>query len=136
MTWRLIRTLESSDQFRRDGPIGSIFHPGTISFRELTPRDSLHIIIKGNHVSAHVDEFCPLRCKPGESAVYSWALVVAHNLVGLAADIGRRLRGMHGHQRCNLGCEMVWVEDEIDGLEADLRLGGPSVVHRCSEEKA
>lgn len=112
VTLSLIRALEANDRFRRDSRIGSIFHPGRISFRELSPTDSVHIIIDGNQVSAHVDEVCPLRCRPGGVPGYSLVLVLAHNLSGLIADLGRRLHGLHGQQRCNLGCEVVWVDDD------------------------
>ena len=118
MTEGLIRTLDASSRFRRDGRISGIFHPGSISYRELSPRESLHIIIDGGRVSAHVDDVCPLRCRPDGSVRFSWGLVIAHNLSGLVSDLGRRVRGKHGQQRCNLGCEMVWVDD--DSSIADL----------------
>lgn len=97
--------------------MGSIFHPGKASFREVSPIDSVHIVIDGNRVSAHVDQICPLDCDSGassqySSSQYSWLRVVAHNVSGLAADIGRRIRGRHGQQRCTLECEIVWVDDE------------------------
>jgi hypothetical protein len=136
MTWSLIRTLETSARFRRDGPIGGIFHPGRISFRELSPRDSLHIIIDGNRVSAHVDDVCPVRCRTEDASGYTAALVIAHNLSGMLADLGRRIRGLHGTQRCNLGCEMVWVEDdEIAELAAGVEAGGSSDHHACCEDQ-
>lgn len=122
----LIRALEANDRFRRDGRLGGLFHPGRISFRELTPRDSLHIVIDGDKVSAHVDDICPVRCAQGGVPAYSWALIAAHNLSGFAADLGRRLRRRHGEQRCNLGCEIVWVDDQIAGLAAEVEAGAPS----------
>lgn len=128
MTWSLIRSLERNDRFRRDGRLGGIFHPGRISFRELSPRDSLHIIIDGNRVSAHVDEVCPVRCRTEQASGYSAPLVLAHNLAGMLADVGRRLRGLHGSQRCNLGCEMVWVDDD----DAIAEIAGS--VHRGSSD--
>lgn len=109
---RLIEALDCSDRFRRDGRISGMFHPGRTSFRELSPRDSLHIVIKRDRVSAHLDEVCPLRCRADGTVSFSWGLVVAHNVAGLAADVGRRIRRLHGSQRCNLGCEMVWVDDD------------------------
>lgn len=126
VTQGLIRALEANDRFRRDGRLGGIFHPGRISFRELTPRDSLHIIIDGESVSAHVDDVCPVRCGTGGVPGYSWVLVLAHNLSGFAADLGRRLRGRHGEQRCNLGCEMVWVDEQIAGLATEVKAGTSS----------
>ena len=131
---RLIRSLDASEQYRRDGPLGGIFHPGRISYRELAPRNSLHIIIDGNRVSAHVDEVCPLRCRPGAPATYSWPRVVAHNVSGAVADLGRRLRGLHGAQRCNFGCEAVWVDDDIAGFTDGLDTGTSSATDGGSEE--
>lgn len=129
MTMSLIRALEASGRFRRDGRISGIFHPGRISFREASARNSLHIVIDGAQVSAHVDEVCPMKCGPDGSWSYSWPRVIAHNLSGVKADVGRRLRGLHGQQRCNLGCEMVWVEDdeiaEIAAQVVDNASSGP-----------
>jgi len=122
----LIRALEASDRFRRDGRLGSIFHPGRVSFRELSPQDSLHIIVKGDSVSAHVDEVSPLRCTAEGDIRYSPVLVVAHNVSGFLGSLGRRLRGVHGSQRCSLGCEMVWVDDEIADLAHGVKEGVPS----------
>lgn len=135
--WGLIRTLEQSERFHRDGRLGGIFHPGRLSYRERCPRDSLHIIIDGEKVSVHVDEVCPLRCGPDAPAGYSWARVLTHNLAGLRGDVSRRLRGMHGLQRCNLGCEMVWVDDDdaIADLAATVEHDPSSAHHDCSEEE-
>ncbi len=135
MTGGLIRTLEASDRFRRDGRLGGIFHPGRISYRELTPRDSLHIIIDGQRVSVHVDDICPLRCDPGAASGYSWIRVFTHNLSGFGGDISRRVRGLHGTQRCNLGCEIVWVDDDaIADFTDSLGEARSSAAHRCSED--
>lgn len=114
----LIRTLEASPRFRRDSPLGGLFHRGKISFREVCEKESLHVLIVGNKVSAHVDTISPLRCAPDGSARYSWARVLVHNACVLADDLGRRVRGHHGRQRCNLDCEVVWVDDDevdVDG---------------------
>lgn len=108
----LIEALEASDRFRRDGPIGRIFHPSKTSYREIVPTNSLHVLVGGGRVSAHVDDVCPLRCDPDGSASYSWLPVIRHNVAGMVADLGRRLRGVHGQERCNLECEAVWVDDE------------------------
>lgn len=108
----LIDALEASDRFHRDTGLGNLFHRGKISFRELSVPDSLHIIIDGNRVSAHVDEISPLQRKPDGSVGYSMFRVLAHNLSGAGADLVRRLRGTHGQQRCNLECEAVWIDDD------------------------
>lgn len=121
----LVRALEANEGFRRDGRVSGIFHPGRISFREISPEDSLHIVIQGDRVSAHVDEVSPLKAEPDGEVGYSWTRVIAHNLSGCAADVGRRLRGRHGEQRCSLGCEIVWVDDQIADLATDLQQGNP-----------
>jgi hypothetical protein len=107
----LLASLESSDRFRRDRGIGNIFHAGKISYREATIVDSLHIVIDGNRVSAHVDEISPLRRKRDGTFGYSPVRILAHNLSGIVADVSRRVRGRHGQQRCNLECAAVWMPD-------------------------
>jgi len=126
----LVKALEASERFRRDTSLGGMFHRGKISFREVARNDSLHVVIDGNRVSAHVDEISPLRCKPGGGG-YSFQAVLAHNISGILADIGRRLRGRHGHQRCSLECEVVWVDDEPTTGTDD---PGPAVVDRGCEQ--
>ena len=111
-TSALVRALESDPRFRRDTVLGGIFHLGKISFREVSACDSLHIVIDGNRVSAHVDRISPLNCKPRGARQYSWLGVLAHNLADMTADLARRIGGRHGQQRCTLDCDVVWVEDE------------------------
>jgi len=108
----LFRALEASDRFRRDTRLGGIFHTGKISFRELTPTDSLHIVIDGNRVSAHVDDISPLDFCDDGSVRYSLGRVLAHNLSVARGDLMRRLQGTAGRQRCNMACEVVWVDDD------------------------
>lgn len=108
----LIESLEASDRFRRDTGFGRIFHWGKISYREMSDVDSLHILIDGDRVSAHLDEVSPLRRKPDGTIGYSLRRIMAHNRSGFVADVSRRLRGQHGQQRCNLSCEVVWVDEE------------------------
>ncbi len=130
----LIRSLDASKDFRRDGRLAGIFHPGRVSFREVAPRDSLHIIIDGGRVSAHVDEISPLRCGPGRATRFSVSSIVAHNLHGMISDLGRRFRGRHGQQRCNLGCEVVWVDDDqISRASADVQAGRRAVPRPCDD---
>ena len=103
--------LEANPRFRRDSVLGGIFHLGRISFREISPTDSVHIVIRGDRVSAHVDDVSPLVVRPDGSSRYAWGRVVTHNLAVLVADVSRRIRGLQGHQRCNLRCEAVLDED-------------------------
>lgn len=108
----LFHQLEASGRFRRDTPLGGIFHRGKLSFREVSPSDSLHVVVDGNRLSVHVDQVCPLDCESEGTTRYSLARVLAHNLSDVATSLGRRLRGRHGRHHCQLECEVVWVEDE------------------------
>lgn len=107
----LITALEANPRFRRDSLLGGIFHLGRISFREIAPTDSVHIVIRGDRVSAHVDDVSPLVIRPDGTSRYAWGRVVTHNLAVLVADVSRRMRGLHGRQRCNLRCEAVLDDD-------------------------
>jgi hypothetical protein len=108
----LIGALASTDRFHRDTGLGNILHPGKISFREVSAVDSLHVIIDGNRVSAHVDDISPLRRRRDGSIGYSLPRILAHNVTGVLADVNRILRGAQGEHRCNLDCEVVWVDDD------------------------
>ncbi|MGI8427473.1 MAG: hypothetical protein ACR2M4_12990 [Actinomycetota bacterium] len=93
-----IRELESSGRFRRDTGWGRIYHPGKISFRETVPKNSLHILIDGDHVSAHIDRVSPLSFRENRSQ-YSLSRILLHNLTGMIDDIyhlvTKRLRNRH-----------------------------------------
>ncbi len=109
----LIRALEANTSFRRDSFWGGILHPGKVSYREVSTTDSLHILIDGaGDVSAHVDDVSPLRRRPDGSCRYAWGRVVAHNVLVVIEDAARRLRGVHGVQRCTLHCDVEWYDDE------------------------
>jgi hypothetical protein len=110
-TCDLIRALDLNPRFRRDSVLGGIFHLGRMSYREITPVDSLHVVIRGDQVSAHVDDVSPLVVRADGSCRYAWGRVVAHNLLVMAGDVARRLRGLQGRQRCNLRCTTEVVED-------------------------
>lgn len=108
----LIRTLDASPEFRRDSRLGGILHRGKVSFREACETDSLHVLIEGSKISVHVDSVSPLKCAPDGSARYSGLRVVAHNASTCARQLGRRLLGLRGRHRCNLDCELVWVDEQ------------------------
>jgi len=110
----LIRALEDDARFRRDTFLGGVFHPGRICFREISPTDSLHVVIRGDQVSAHVDEISPLVVRPDGSHRYAWGRVVAHNLLVLMGDVARRVRGQADRPRCDLRCQAEWVDDMIE----------------------
>jgi HAD superfamily hydrolase (TIGR01490 family) len=91
----LLHELEKSGRFRRDTRLGSIFHRGKVSLREVSPTHSLHITVgKGNRVSAHVDRYSPLATtQPEQAARYALHRVAAHNVAGIAGDLARLLPG-------------------------------------------
>ncbi len=108
----LVEALENSGRFRRDTNLGSIFHRRKASFREICPRHSLHIVVDGNEVSAHVDEVSPLNCDEESESHYSVGRIVAHNLSGIRSDVARRVRGRHGQHFCTLQNLTVHLNDE------------------------
>jgi NRPS condensation-like uncharacterized protein len=103
------RWLVSSGRFHRDSGLGRIYHPGSISLRENAATDSLHVVISGDHISAHVDRVSPLGEQPG----YSLRRAALHNVVGAAQDLVRLLRGRKGDHRSHLDCAWIW-----DGTDA------------------
>lgn len=105
----LFRHLEQSGRFSRDRALGRVYHPGAVSLRENVASDSLHIVIDGNRVSAHVDRVSPLGLRAEKPPRYTPGRIALHNAAGIAADVGRVLRGRQGDHRCELDCE--WVPD-------------------------
>jgi len=97
----LLRELEDSGRFRRDTRLGSIFHRGQVSLREVSPTHSLHITVgKGNRVSAHVDRYSPLATdQPEQLARYALHRIAAHNVAGIAAELVRLIPGPRRRRR-------------------------------------
>ena len=115
----MISALETNASFRRDSFWGGILHPGKVSFREIAATESLHILIDGSgDVSAHVDDVSPLRLRADGSCRYAWGRVLAHNVLVVIEDAARRLRGVHGVQRCTLHCDVEWYDDDNEGQPA------------------
>ncbi len=112
----LLRHLEASGRFHRDSLIGRIFHPGRVSLRENESTDSLHVVIRGNHIAAHVDRVSPLG-SGGPDTAYSLRRAVAHNLAGAAHDLLLLLRGRQGDHRCELDCEWDGAPSRAVGPE-------------------
>jgi hypothetical protein len=110
-TCDLIAALDSNPAFRRDSLLGGIFHPGHISYREVCSTESVHILIRGDRVSAHVDDVSPLVVRADGTSRYAWGRVVFHNLAVMVGDVARRVRGQHGSQRCDLHCQAELVDD-------------------------
>ena len=105
----LLSHLERSGRFHRDSAIGGIYHPGRVSLRESVPTDSLHVVVRDNHIAAHVDRVSPLGGAGGGPPGYSLRRAVAHNLAGAAHDLMLLLRGRQGDHRCQLDCEWDWA---------------------------
>lgn len=108
----LLAHIDASGRFHRDSPFGRLFHRGMVSLRENVPTDSLHISIEGNHVAAHVDEVSPLDAGADAPSRYSLRRALLHNVVVMAGDVVRLLRGRQGDHSCVLDCEWVARKDE------------------------
>ena len=115
----LFQELDADGRFHRDSPLGRIFHPGAVSFRQVSATDSLHVAVHdGNRVSVHVDRVSPLLVRVGRRCRYSLARAIVHNAVHLAEGVGRLVRRQRGRHACHLDCEIVWVPDDaLDCLE-------------------
>ncbi len=87
----LTRALEESRRFRRDTATGGFFHRRKVSFREVAPFDSLHVVIDGTRVSSHIDRVSPLNCDPYQAAHYSPGRVLVHSVTAFADDVRLRL---------------------------------------------
>ncbi|MGH9127301.1 MAG: hypothetical protein ACRDZ8_21650 [Acidimicrobiales bacterium] len=134
--YRLRRAIEGSQRFRCDTPIGRIFHAGTSSYREMAPVNAVHITLDGNRISAHVDEVSPLTKDIRGRTHYSLARAFVHTFYALEGDLGRRLRRNNGGQRCNLDCEMVWVDDDAVVEFLCVKLNSEEAAcPTCSDEK-
>ena len=106
----LFAHLDASGRFHRDGPLGRIYHRGMVSLRENVSADSLHVVVHGNRVKAHVDRISPLAPASDAPSGYSARQALAHNLAGVAEDVLRLLRGRQGDHRCELNC--AWTTGE------------------------
>jgi NRPS condensation-like uncharacterized protein len=114
------RRLATSGRFHRDSGFGRVYHPGSISLRETSPTDSLHIVLHGDHISAHVDRVSPLGGGSDEPTRYDVRRAALHNVVGAAQDLVRLLRGRMGDHRSHLDCEWVWDRHAVTPDPADL----------------
>ena len=105
--------LETTGHFHRDSRLGRVFHPGTVSYREISANDSLHIAVTpDNRVSVHVDRVSPLSTRSGERSRYSFLRVLRHNVAhGIDSSV-RLWRRQPGDHRCELDCEIVTVKDD------------------------
>jgi len=108
----LLRHLDVTGHFHRDSRAGRVFHAGRVSLRENAPTDSLHVVVDGNHLKAHVDGVSPLAVEPEGRSRYSVRRALAHNLAGMAMDFVWLLRGRQGDHSCVLDCE--WISGASD----------------------
>lgn len=121
----LVRRLDASDCFCRDTRMGRMYHPRDISFRELAPRNSLHVTLRdGRTVATHVDRHSPLaRRQTGGDCRYSPLRIAAHNLTGAARDLVRLARRAERHHE-----EHTLVDDHAvsEALRAKEDVAGQS----------
>lgn len=105
--------LEATGRYHRDSRLGRVFHPGTVSFREISQNDSMHIAVTPeNRVSVHVDRVSPLSTRAGDRSRYSLLRVLRHNVThGIDSSV-RLWRRRPGDHRCELDCEIVAVEGD------------------------
>jgi hypothetical protein len=118
---RFFADLVASGRFCRDTPVGGILHPGSVSLREISDGDSLHVCVDGDdRVTVHVDHFSPVAgAKADGTCRYSVGAVVAHLVAHVRDQVQRAASGARGRHRCRLECELVDVsEDEAaDAVE-------------------
>lgn len=125
---RFFAELVESGRFCRDTPLGAIFHRGSMSLREVSDGDSLHVCIDGaDRVSVHIDRFSPVAgACPDGSCRYSLGAVLAHVAAHISAQFRRLVRGARGQHRCRLECELV----EVDETEAEAAVEAALVASR------
>ena len=116
----LLRHLVASGRFHQDSGFGRIFHPGKASFRENLPTDSLHVLVQGDRLAAHVDRVSPLGIRPDGPSRYSLRRAAAHNVAGALEDAVRVLRGRQGDHRSRLDCQWLWDPLESRSDDRDL----------------
>lgn len=109
----LFPALDRTGRFHRDSFIGRIFHPGAVSYREISATDSLHLAVKAdNRISVHIDRVAPLAVRVGRRCRYSVGRAILHNLLHLVEATERLVRRRRGAHNCHLDCEIVWVPDD------------------------
>lgn len=109
----LFRDLEARGELRRDTVIGRIYHPGAVSYREAVPENALHVIVRGDHVLAHIDRVSPIESPKRGQARYSIWRTAVHNLAGMAEGTMRALGARRLKSRCEPACEWVEVDNDL-----------------------
>ena len=124
---RLFADLVASGRFCRDTPAGGILHRGSVSLREISEGDSLHVCVDGDdRVSVHVDHFSPVAGANADGTCrYSVAAVVAHLAAHVRDQLRRAVRGARGQHRCRLECELVDGSEEEAAEAVEVALDAP-----------
>lgn len=128
---RFFADLVASGRFCRDTPVGGILHRGTVSLREISDGDSLHVCVDGgDRVTVHVDHLSPVAgARADGTCRYSVGAVVAHLLGHVRDQVQRATSGVRGRHRCRLECELVEVSEAegagaVEGPPGSLAPGG------------
>ena len=120
--------LDGDGRFYRDNGIGRLLHPGMISYREAVPENSLHVLVDGDRVTAHIDRFSPVgRTVDGSGAYPLWRVVV-HNACAICKEVVRLAGGKMGDGRCEPSCQWVQVDDALVAKLVNGPAGGDSSV--------
>lgn len=119
-----LHDLEASGRFVRDSSWGRILHPGKgkISYRQAVATNSLHVVIDGHRVSAHIDSRSPLALADSRArqplvrrARYSLRRTVTHTLASVADAVRALTSGQRTASHGHFYCERVEVTsgDEV-----------------------
>lgn len=111
-----LHDLEASGRFVRDRGWGRILHPGRgkISYRQAVSTNSLHVVIDGHHVSAHIDSRSPLTVNENRTrrpldrrARYSVRRTVTHTLASIVDALRALTSGQRTASHGRFYCERV-----------------------------
>lgn len=104
----VFQSLDFNGSFLKDTRLGRILHPGQLSLREHTMRDSLHVTVGAdNRLYAHIDTVSPLAGRAqGGVARYSLPRVLLHNASTIVERVRCALQDERRRLRCELECEV------------------------------
>lgn len=121
----LIGSLQQTGSFCRDSLLGRLLHRGTVSVRENTAEESLHITLSGNRLSAHIDRHSPLVEEHASwIARYSVPRAIVHTLAHLVEAVRRLGARRPGSHRVELECQKVEPAEESTGQPPARAPGG------------
>lgn len=124
---RFFAELVDSGRFCRDTPLGGMLHPGSVSLREISDGDSLHVCVgPDDRITVHVDHLSPVAgACPDGTCRYSLAAVIHHLAAHVRAQLRRLVRGAKGQHRCRLECELVEVDEAEATVAVEAALAAP-----------